>query len=156
MIDKFRCDSISWVGGMLGESQGEVTPVWFCNTKQLHMIQQSSSYVWLNETIDYWHSFIINKPPSQRRLLPCQAHKFVWLLSSNHRCVLWPVDQWECSIFVDLNFWALLYDIHGYYTWMGNVCVCPAFYGQSAVRKIILHPFHYFYLQGTYYPTGCC
>ena len=31
------------------------------------------------------------------------THKFVWLLSANHRCVLWPDDQWECSIFVALN-----------------------------------------------------
>ena len=38
----------------------------------------------------------------------CHAHKFVWPLSANHRCVLWPVDQWECSIFVALNLWAVL------------------------------------------------
>ena len=36
------------------------------------------------------------------------AYKFVCLLSANHRCVLWPVDQWECSIFVALNLWAVL------------------------------------------------
>ena len=40
------------------------------------------------------------------------AHKFVWLLSANHRCVLWPVDQWECSIFAALNLWA----------WHGPTC----------------------------------
>ena len=34
------------------------------------------------------------------------------ILSANHRCVLWPVDQWVCSIFVALNLWALLYDLH--------------------------------------------
>ena len=44
------------------------------------------------------------------------AHKFVWLLSANHRCVLWPVDQWECLSFVALNLWALLYDLH-----VGNI-----------------------------------
>ena len=31
------------------------------------------------------------------------ANKFVWLLSANHRCVLQPVDQWQCSIYVALN-----------------------------------------------------
>ena len=35
-----------------------------------------------------------------------QLINFVWLLSANHRCVLWPVDQWECLIFVALNLWA--------------------------------------------------
>ena len=34
------------------------------------------------------------------------GNKFVWLLSANHRCVLWPVAQWECSIFITLNLWA--------------------------------------------------
>ena len=36
------------------------------------------------------------------------AHKFVWLLSANHRCVLWSVDQRESLIFVALNLWAIL------------------------------------------------
>ena len=31
----------------------------------------------------------------------------VWLLSANHKFILWPVDQWECSIFEALNLWAL-------------------------------------------------
>ena len=41
-----------------------------------------------------------------------RAYEFVSLLSSNHRSVLWPVDHWECSIFVALNLWAHHYDLH--------------------------------------------
>ena len=37
--------------------------------------------VWNHETVD------------------CKAHKFIWLLSANHKCVPCPVDQWECSHF---------------------------------------------------------
>ena len=47
---------------------------------------------------------------SWNKLYSCQAHKFVLLLSANHRCVLWPVDQWECTIFVALNLWVLLHE----------------------------------------------
>ena len=32
------------------------------------------------------------------------AHVFIWLLSANHRCVLWPDDQWESSIFCSTQF----------------------------------------------------
>ena len=38
-----------------------------------------------------------------------KAHKFIWLLSANHRCVLWPFDQWKCSHFVTLNLTAFLF-----------------------------------------------
>ena len=33
------------------------------------------------------------------------AHYFVWLLTANHRRVLWPDDQWECLIFVELSIY---------------------------------------------------
>ena len=35
------------------------------------------------------------------------TYKFICLSSANHRCVLWPVDQWVCSIFVALSLYAV-------------------------------------------------
>ena len=49
----------------------------------------------LDEQVVYFHG------PAERT-----AHKFDRLLSANHRCVLWPVDQLVSSIFVALNLWA--------------------------------------------------
>ena len=39
------------------------------------------------------------------------AHKFVRLLSANPKCVLWPVDQGECSIYVAFNLQPIKYNI---------------------------------------------
>ena len=55
------------------------------------------------------------------------AHKFVWLLSANHRCVLWPVGQWESSMFVALYLWDVLL-VHGY-----NIKRCMCFFGTPCI-----------------------
>ena len=69
-----------------------------------------------------WISFsLLQTPPDQEtNAVKCthqcfthgpadrMAHKIVFFLSANHRCVLWPVDQWEYLIFIALNLWAVL------------------------------------------------
>ena len=56
-----------------------------------------NSIIWVRRYVMYNH-----------RKADRRAHKFVWLLSANQGCVLWSVDQWERSILVALNLWALL------------------------------------------------
>ena len=48
------------------------------------------------------------------------THKFVWLLSANHRCMLWTVDQWESLIFVALNLRAVLSACQWYQLWINE------------------------------------
>ena len=52
----------------------------------------------------FWIDWVNSTPWSSLR----RAYKFVCLLLANHRCALWPVDQWEYLIFVGLNLWAVL------------------------------------------------
>ena len=77
--------------------------IWICCIYPVNMYVKSVQY---NTTSIYSWSYY------GRGELPCHGHNFVWLLSANHRCVLLPVDQREVLIFVTLNSWALLYELH--------------------------------------------
>ena len=59
---------------------------------------QTRNVIFCYKTLLYTNNYfcIILEAKFTCRPADRMAYKFVWLLSANHRCVLWPVDQWEC------------------------------------------------------------